>query len=283
MPNCEDFIKHTDTQFKQAENELKGKSDDEKKDIIQSAKKELTLKVTDKFNTLLSQHDNKMTPAFCADIIKAKYENVDLAVGLGVALCEEVKKQNPSSVSATPHISKLLDPTASSLGKLGQQGGDFEDWIPRSRMAKNLTKATGGWTACIIFASFALPQLAAVAGITAAVLTVMSMESGSSKIVDGGGADANNDDVCNEIKQMIDLLPEEIKQTIDKQVAEAKKNKYSDATEKDTAAFVKAHNEKMAAAKAAAGGRKRKSKKTRKTKRKTKKSRKTRRKSTRRR
>ena len=37
MPNCEDFIKHTDTQFEQAENELKGKSDDEKKDIIQSA------------------------------------------------------------------------------------------------------------------------------------------------------------------------------------------------------------------------------------------------------
>ena len=278
MPNCEDFIKHTDTQFEQAENELKGKSDDEKKDIIQSAKKELTLKVTDKFNTLLSQHDNKMTPEFCADIIKAKYENVDLAVGLGVALCEEVKKQNPSSVSATPHKSRLLESTAASraASQPKQQGGDLEDWIPRSRMAKRLTKAAGGWTACIVLASFALPQLAAVAGITAAIYTVMSMETGSSKIVDGGGSE-DEDDVCNEIKQMIDLLPEEIKQTIDKQVAEAKKNKYSDATEKDTAAFFREFNATRAAK--AAGGRKRKSKKTRKSK----KSRKTRRKSTRRR
>lgn len=293
MTNCNDYLDHIESVFKQANEKYKNNTEEEINTMYKKEEKNyLTPNIKEKFDKILSNSFNDVEGIdFCAKLIEAKFENNgDMAIGLNFALVNYLKEQQkPTSVPAIPHKSTLMNSTASSRAK-NQNGGNIVSRVS----ASPLVHAGLSWYSVWVITTIAMcPPLAAnLMLIPAITLTIRaffaSIPDSKRPMTDNeiayrqetrvGGGPKDEKDICKDIDKMINVLPEHIKQTIDKQVAKTQDTKPELITAADTTSMeaIRRGAAEIRAKEAAKGGRRKTRRDKRKGGRKTRKSKKSR-------
>ena len=290
MTNCNDYLDHIESVFEQANEKYKNNTEEEINTMYKKEEKEyLTAEVKIKFRELLDEFNDVEGIDFCAKLTEAKFENnVNMAIGLNFALVNYLKEQQkPTSVPVTPQKSTLMNSTASSRAQAKKQNGGN---ILSRVSASPLVHAGLSWYSVWVITTIALfPPLAAnLMLIPAITLTIRaffaSIPDSNRPTTDTernyyletreGGGPKDEKDICKDIDKMINVLPEHIKQTIDKQVAETQGTKPELITAADTTSMEAIR--RRAAEIRAKGGRRKTRRDKRKGGRKTKKSKTTR-------
>jgi hypothetical protein len=293
MTNCNDYLDHIESIFEQANEKYKNNTEDEINTMYKKEEKEyLTHDVEKKFDNLLKEFNDVEGIDFCAKLTEAKFENNgNMAIGLNFALVNYLKEQQkPTSVPATPQKSTLMNSTASSRAQAKQNGGNILSRVS----ASPLVHAGLSWYSVWVITTIAVcPPLAAnLMLIPAITLTIRaffaSIPDSNRPMTDSerayrletraGGGPKDEKDICKDIDEMINVLPEDIKQIIDKQVAETQGTKPELITAADTSSMeaIRRGAAEIRAKEAAEGGRRKTRRNKRKGGRKTKKSKTTR-------